>query len=250
MFAQQTDQDINYQKELVELESFEATVRAFIDHGGMGANVTVPFKERAFAMCDELSERAKFSEAVNTLAFSNGKIFGDNTDGVGLVKDLHRNGVTIKAKKVLLLGAGGAAKGVIPSLLEENPQQLVIVNRTHEKALALASKYNLTQLTAMKLNELENYQADIIINATSSGLSGQSLPIPRELFKTADVCYDMVYGKELPIFLRQAKQHGVNKIIDGLGMLVYQAAAAFQIWRGAEPEAELVIQRLRLELNQ
>ncbi|WP_448567796.1 shikimate dehydrogenase [Thalassotalea ganghwensis] len=250
LFAQQTKQAIEYQKELVAFNAFESTVRSFIEQGGKGANVTVPFKEQAFDICDQLTDRAKLSEAVNTLSFSDGKIFGDNTDGIGLVNDLYRCGVKVSGKNILLLGAGGAAKGVIPSLLAEQPAQLVIANRTQEKALAIAHKYNIETVKAMTFEELVNYQADIIINATSSGLSGHPLSIPPTIFTKTCVCYDMVYGKDLPIFLQQAQTHGVDKLIDGLGMLVFQAAAAFEQWRGVRPDPDAVMTMLRQELHQ
>jgi len=251
-FAKSTEQELEYQSELVELDSFEQRIKQFSAQKGKGANVTVPFKEQALALCDQLSEQAKLAGAVNTLSFIDGKIIGDNTDGLGLVQDLLRNKVVLKGSKILLLGAGGAAKGVILPLLEQQPDSIVIANRTVSKAQELCLKFSAGEkkekLTACSFDSLIDNHFDIIINATSASLSGNVPPIPPQLINADVICYDMVYCKELTPFLSWAKQQGSEHTIDGLGMLVGQAAESFAIWRGVKPEVEPVIDNLRKSL--
>lgn len=249
-FAVQSALMMNYESELVELEQFDIAVKKLIANEGKGANVTAPFKEQAFALCDELSERAKLAGAVNTLIFSNGLIYGDTTDGLGLVNDLLRHHVQLKASKILLLGAGGAAKGVVQSLLEQFPQSLTIANRTLSKAETIAEQYPNADVSAITFEDTEHLVFDIIINATSAGLSGASLSISDRTIKSAHTCYDMVYGKEPTAFLKQAKLLCVDNIIDGLGMLVGQAAESFYLWNNIRPDVEPVLMSLRAELNQ
>jgi shikimate dehydrogenase len=248
-FAIQSKQIMNYESEWVALDQFDNAVKKLIANNGKGANVTAPFKEQAFALCDELSERAKLAGAVNTLIFSNGIIYGDTTDGVGLVSDLLRHQVQLGDSRVLLLGAGGAAKGVVQSILEQSPQSLTIANRTLSKAQAITSQYPNDVINAITFAETNNLAFDIIINATSAGLSGDSLPISDHTIESSTVCYDMVYGKEPTAFLKQAKQLGVKHIIDGLGMLVGQAAASFHLWRAVSPAVEPVLVSLRAQLK-
>ncbi|NQZ81456.1 MAG: shikimate dehydrogenase [Colwellia sp.] len=243
-FAQSTDQQLSYQSELVEINAFSAKVHQFFRSGGKGANITVPFKEQALLLCDQLSDRARLAGAVNTLSFINGKILGDNTDGLGLVQDLLRHQITLKNSRILLLGAGGAAKGVILPLLEQQPTLMVIANRTISKAKNLCSHFNDKKLTFSGYEEI-NCDFDLIINATSASLSGNLPLISKELIKTKTVCYDMVYGKELTPFLNWAKDLGAKQLIDGLGMLVGQAAESFALWRAVKPEVESVIDNLR-----
>lgn len=249
-FAKQTGQSIEYSSQLIALDDFEKDVKAFFSHGGKGANVTVPFKEQALAICDQLSERAEMAGAVNTLSYRNGQIFGDNTDGQGLVIDLINNGVSLKGAKILLLGAGGAAKGVVLPLLAQQPSAIVIANRTVEKAQAIANSVGSDLVSACGFQDTNNEVFDIIINATSTGLSDASLPITSTLIARAIVCYDMVYGKELTKFLKVAKEEGVEKVIDGLGMLVGQAAESFSIWRGQTPNTQEVLLSLRNAIKQ
>lgn len=249
MFASDNQQVLNYQKELIELDAFKVTVSKFIEQGGLGANVTVPFKEQALELCDQLSERARLAGAVNTLSFSNGRISGDNTDGLGLVQDLLRNQVQLKDANILLLGAGGAAKGVTLSLLEQQPNKLVIANRTLSKAVALCEQFGSDKLFASSFEQCAVEQYDLIINATSASLSGAVPAIPPQTIKSQTVCYDMVYAKADTPFLAWAKQLGALKTIDGLGMLVSQAAASFNIWRGVTPEVEQVLIELRTKIN-
>jgi len=248
-FATQTKQDIHYDRELVALDQFELTVRSFIESGGKGANVTAPFKEEAMRLCDELTDRAELAGAVNTLSFNDGKIYGDTTDGDGLVNDLLANKVELKHKRVLLLGAGGAAKGVVSSILQQLPAALVIANRTIAKAQAIKEQYTNQPITACSFEQTKEYSFDVIINATSAGLNDQKLPIPEQIITASTYCYDMTYGKELTPFLKVAKQRGAKKIIDGLGMLVGQAAVSFTIWRNVQPDPKAILTQLRDEMG-
>lgn len=245
-FAQQTQQQLNYQSEYVALELFEQTIITFMNSGAKGANITAPFKEQAMALCDKLTERAQLAGAVNTLTFAGGKIFGDNTDGEGLVQDLLNHKILLKNSRILLLGAGGAAKGVILPLLAQGPQKIVIANRTVSKAEELIKKFNNNKLTATGFDALEAEKFDLIINATSASLTGKIPPLSKELIANTD-CYDMVYGKELSPFLAWAKANGASNVIDGLGMLVEQAAESFRTWRNVSPETASVLNRLRKE---
>ena len=250
-FAEEAKQVLNYESELVAIDGFNEAIKKFISEQGKGANITAPFKEQALALCDQLSERARLAGAVNTLSFINGQILGDNTDGIGLVQDLQRNKVILKNSNILLLGAGGAAKGVVLPLLEQNPHAIVIANRTVKKAQDLCAQFtvdNNSQLTACGFDDLANASFDIIINATSASLSGDVPPIPADLIKANVVCYDMVYGKELTPFLNWSKKQGADYVIDGLGMLVGQAAESFAIWRGIKPQVTSVITNLRKSL--
>ncbi|NQY33857.1 MAG: shikimate dehydrogenase [Alteromonadaceae bacterium] len=248
-FAKSTEQQLCYQSEFVPLDTFAQTIKQFVIAGGKGANITVPFKEQALALCDQLSERAQLAGAVNTLSINNGQIFGDNTDGLGLVKDLLQNQVGIKGVNILFLGAGGAAKGVILPLLEQQPNSIIIANRTVSKAQDLCRQFNSDKLSACGFEQIANKHYDVIINATSASLSGNVPPIAEQLIHSDTVCYDMVYGQGLTPFLEWAKQSGSEKLIDGLGMLVGQAAESFNLWRGVMPETEQVLQSLRASLE-
>lgn len=247
-FAKTTKQELNYQSKLAEVDSFTNSVREFISEGGKGANVTAPFKEQALEISDELSDRARLAGAVNTLSFKNGKIYGDNTDGEGLVQDLLRNDVQLKNSRILLLGAGGAAKGVILPLLAQSPKSIVIANRTVSKAEAIIEKFNDDKLSACSFDQTSEKTFDVIVNATSASLSGKLPTIATSIISENTVCYDMVYGKELTPFLVWTKDHGANKVIDGLGMLVGQAAESFRVWRGIKPEVATVIEQLKASL--
>lgn len=249
-FAAQTNQDMRYDAILAPLDGFAATLQAFVAGGGRGMNVTVPFKEEAFRMATRLSPRAQAAGAVNTLGFTDQEIFGDNTDGAGIVRDIRVNlGRQIAGQRVLLLGAGGAARGTILPLLQEHPTQLVIANRSADKARALAAEFasHGAVLEACGFAELGGTSAndafDLIINATSAGLANSALDIPDGLFAPGCLAYDMVYGKETP-FMAQARRAGAQ-VSDGLGMLVEQAAEAFYLWRGIRPETAPVLKELR-----
>ncbi len=248
-FAKQTQQAISYQAQQPELDGFKAAVKTLIAEQGKGANVTAPFKEQAMQLCDELSERAKHAAAVNTLSFIDGKIYGDNTDGLGLVQDLLRHNVVLKNANILILGAGGAVKGVILPLLEQQPATLVIANRTVSKAQALCEQFGSDKMTGCGFDDIKNTTFDLIINATSASLTGEQPPISEQLITEKTICYDMVYRKELTPFLHWAQELKAKAVIDGLGMLVGQAAESFNIWRGVMPEVEQVLNDLRVEIN-
>lgn len=249
-FAKETNQNIQYKSQFSELDGFDKAVKLFISEGGKGANVTAPFKEEAMAMCDELSEHAKFSGAVNTLTFKNNKIYGDTTDGVGLVNDLLSHQVQLENCRILLLGAGGASKGVVLPLLNQKPKHLTIANRTVSKAEAIAEQYSEQPITAMSFDDANQQEFDLIINATSAGLTGNGVPISENIITTSTTCYDMTYGKSLTPFLQMATELKAKQVIDGLGMLVGQAAESFYLWRGVRPEGKTVLVTLREELNQ
>lgn len=248
-FAKTTKQVLNYQTQFAELDDFTNAVAEFIAQGGKGANVTAPFKQQALEMSDELSDRARLAQAVNTLSFENNKIYGDNTDGEGLVQDLLRNTVQLENSHILLLGAGGAAKGVILPLLAQNPESITIANRTVSKAEMLIQQFNDKKLKACGFEQTENQIFDVIINATSASLSGKLPAISASAISNSTVCYDMVYGKAQTPFLIWASEQGASKVIDGLGMLVGQAAVSFEIWRGVKPAVEPVLHELRMLLD-
>ncbi|MDO9232555.1 MAG: shikimate dehydrogenase [Methylotenera sp.] len=240
-FAQQTGQAMTYERILAPIDGFDDTVSALIAEGYKGLNVTVPFKFEAYKICDSLSARAKSSGAgaVNTLININGKVHGDNTDGVGLRRDIEHNlGFSIENKDILILGAGGAAHGVLNSLI--GAKQITIANRNLDKALQLVM--SISNASACSFESLER-PYDLIINATSAGLTDSALPISDAIFSKNTLAYDMMYGRETP-FMVQARRHGA-KVADGLGMLVEQAAEAFYLWRGVHPDTKPVMDKIR-----
>jgi shikimate dehydrogenase len=243
-FAEQTQQQMQYERVLVPLDGFETTVRDLMAQGYKGANVTVPFKFEAFALCNSLSKAASAAGAVNTLTFQAGQIHGDNTDGTGLINDIQLHQQTaLKGARILVLGAGGAAQGVLLPLLNTQPASVVIANRTLEKAQEMVENSRDTaRVSANTFTDLSG-TFDVIINATSAGLTDTALPIPDSIFKKNSLAYDMMYGKETP-FMAQARANGAQ-VADGLGMLVEQAAEAFFIWRGVRPETAPVMAMLR-----
>jgi shikimate dehydrogenase len=248
MFAQQCSQQMLYRAVKVELDGFTHAARNFFDGGGAGLNVTVPFKREAFAFADRLSERALRAGAVNTLTRAvDGAIEGDNTDGVGLVRDLKANlGWAIAGLRVLLLGAGGAARGVLEPLLRERPQDVLVVNRTGARAEQLALEFaDLGPLKGGPFELIGERQFDLVINATSAGLSGTTPDLPGSLLTERSCCYDLVYGAEPTPFMRWSAHHAAWAVADGLGMLVEQAAEAFYIWRKLRPDTAPVINELR-----
>lgn len=250
-FAEQTRQTLSYEALLAPLDGFAAAVRQFAAAQGRGANVTVPFKEEAFRLCDELSPRAQRAGAVNTLILANNRIHGDNTDGAGLVQDIETNlAYPLNGRRILLLGAGGAARGALAPLLERQPASLVIANRTASKAEALAAEFtDLGPVTGCSFDALAGQQFDTLINATSASLGGASLPLPPGLFAPGCLAYDMMYGQGDTPFLTQARDAGATHLADGLGMLVEQAAVAFQIWRAVRPDTAPVLAHMRAELQ-
>lgn len=249
-----TPRIVSYQAILAPLDGFETTVRSLIAEGYKGANVTVPFKLEAFALCNQLSELAKAAGAVNTLIFKAGQIHGDNTDGIGLTQDIQNNlNIFFDKKRVLLLGAGGAARGALLPLALALPSEIVIANRDVAKAQALVGDIKRSEVFKKNSQPVEMYASsyedlsdktfDIVINATSTGLTDTALPIPNSVFAKGCLAYDMMYGRETP-FMKQAREAGAQ-VADGLGMLVEQAAEAFYIWRGVRPLTQPVIQQLR-----
>ncbi|MCB5188747.1 shikimate dehydrogenase [Methylobacillus caricis] len=248
-FAKQTGQVLEYNKVLAPLDGFAATVAQLHADGYKGANVTVPFKFEAYALADQLTTRALNAGAVNTLSFLPDGVLGDNTDGIGLVQDiLHNLEFPLQGKRVLLLGAGGAAEGVLYPLLEQAPSLLCIANRTHDKATAMAARaqkqHGESRIEVHSFEALTGEAFDLVINATSSGLSNEAMPLPAGLFAPQALAYDMMYGRETP-FIAYARQEKVQHIADGLGMLVEQAAEAFYSWRKVRPLTAPVIKQLR-----
>lgn len=249
-FARQTGQDLAYSAILAPLAGFRAAVEAFRNAGGKGLNVTVPFKHEAWNLVDGHAGYALDANAVNTIKFTDGRMLGYNTDGIGLTRDLKNNlHYPIQGKRVLLMGAGGAVYGVMEPLLRERPEFVVVANRTLEKAIALVGHFekfqNLTMggVTGKSYPALSGTRFDLVINATSAGLEDSMPPLPDGLFASDALAYDMVYGKMTP-FLRFARARGA-RTADGTGMLVEQAAESFHIWRGVRPDTAPVIELLR-----
>ena len=251
-FAEQTAQDMHYAKQLIAEEEFETATLQFFAQGGKGLNITVPFKLRAFRVAHHLTARAQRAGAVNTLALQgDGQILGDNTDGIGMVHDMHNLGWELQNKRILILGAGGAVCGVLQPLLEENPAQIIIANRTFSKAEELVKQFgDLGDVQTRTFEKLAGEQFDIVINGTSASLHGELPPLPENLLANNASCYDMMYGAEPTIFMRWAKENGAKKIADGLGMLIGQAAEAFYLWRHIRPEVIPVISLMRRQLTE
>jgi shikimate dehydrogenase len=250
-FARQSGQNIRYEAIFAPLDGFVETVIAFRQQGGKGANVTVPFKLEAHALSGCLTERAKAAGAVNTLVFEADGILGDNTDGAGLVRDITVNlSYALNERRVLLMGAGGAARGVIRPLLEHEPAALVIANRTRQKADDLQQLFaSLGNVVSAAYEDLGGQEFGLVINATSASLQGDLPPLPKGIFASASLAYDMMYGKGLTPFLKFAQQQGAAQLADGIGMLVEQAAESFFLWRGIRPETKPVIEMLRPSLR-
>ncbi|MDA3868671.1 MAG: shikimate dehydrogenase [Gammaproteobacteria bacterium] len=252
LFAEQTGQTLSYSAELAEVDDFEARVRDFANHNGKGLNITVPFKQQAWQLADHRSARAERAGAVNTLMVeTDGRFFGDNTDGVGLVRDLTDNHhIELSGQRILIIGAGGAVRGVIEPILSEHPSELVIANRTVEKALQLAEDFSdLGNVSGGGFDQLEGRAFDVVINATSASLHGELPPLPDGLFNDNACAYDMMYAAEPTVFMRWASEHGAEQVFDGLGMLVEQAAESFRLWRGVQPQTRPVIDVIRNSLT-
>jgi shikimate dehydrogenase len=249
-FAIQTGQNLVYERMLAPLDGFAQTVKDLVAQGTKGANVTVPFKLEAYALAGALTERAQAAGAVNTLKFEGAAILGDNTDGIGLVTDIVRNaGIAMRGRRVLVLGAGGAARGVMLPILEQAPAELVIANRTVSKAEELAAQFaSRGKLRASDFASL-NEPFDIIVNATSASLADDLPPVAPAVFGAGTFAYDMMYGKEATVFMRFAAQHRA-RVRDGLGMLVEQAAESFFLWRGVRPDTAPVFADLRAKLQE
>jgi shikimate dehydrogenase len=247
-FAVQTGQQLTYRAHLVELGAFDVAARTFFSEGGKGLNITVPFKLDAFAFAAELSDRARRAGAVNTLVLqAGGNIYGDNTDGVGLVRDLVENlGWQLAERRILIVGAGGAVRGILEPLLGHQPDLVVIANRTVEKAQQLARGFgDIGEVRACRFEGLAGNQFDLVINATSASLAGELPPLPGDILNDGCCCYDLMYGVEPTPFMLWAASEMAWAVADGLGMLVEQAAEAFCIWRGVRPDTRPVIEMLR-----
>jgi shikimate dehydrogenase len=251
-FAHQTGQDIEYGRLLASLAGFQAAIEKFHRAGGKGLNVTLPFKLEAYQLATQCSARADDAEAVNVLSFEKDSIQGDNTDGIGLVRDIEANlGFPIAGKRVLLLGAGGAAQGAVGPLLAAQPALLAVGNRTTEKALRLAARFAGSErfpgavVQAGSFHSYTGARFDLVVNATSASLKDIAPDIPMGLFAAQSMAYDMMYGQGLTPFLRLAQQQGAARLADGLGMLVEQAAESFLIWRGIRPDTRPVIRQLQ-----
>ncbi len=246
-FAAQCAQTLHYSAILAPLDGFAAAVTEFIAADGRGANVTVPFKEEAYRLATRLSDRARIAGAVNTLIFDAGDIVGDNTDGEGLWRDLSRNlGLSLAGQRILLLGAGGAARGVVAPLLASAPERLTIANRTPSKAQRLAELFaGDGAVSGIAYADLAGQRFDLVINATAASLAGELPPLPNGVFAADSLAYDMMYGRGETPFLAFARRNGAARGSDGLGMLVEQAAESFRLWRGMRPQTQALIASLR-----
>jgi shikimate dehydrogenase len=248
VFAEQTGQKLFYQAIYVELNAFSSAIQTFSKHGGKGLNITLPFKGEAYQCATRLSDRARMAQAVNTLTFhKEGVVDGDNTDGIGLVRDLANNYIEVSGRRILIIGAGGAVRGILSPLLQLEPEGITVANRTFSRAQDLVSSYKGTsELVACELDTLARLGSfDLVINGTSSGLSGELPSLPESIINAETSCYDMVYGDIEPVFVKWSRNVGANIALDGLGMLVEQAAESFYIWRGVRPETAPVIAMLR-----
>jgi len=245
-FAHETGERLDYERLLVAAGEFAQHARAFFESGGRGANVTLPFKVDAFTFADTASERARLAGAANFVMSRDGTIFADNTDGAGLVADITRNlGVDLHGRNVLLVGAGGAARGVVAPLLEQQLARLAIANRTESRALELAERFRrVGPVDACGLDAIEGGPFDVILNATSTSTRGEALDLPPTLFGKATLAYDMAYGPAARKFMESARSRGA-RVSDGLGMLVEQAAESFRLWRGKSPSTARVLAELR-----
>jgi shikimate dehydrogenase len=250
LFAQATGQQLEYTALESPVDGFGDSVRAFRAAGGRGANVTLPFKLQAFELATDPSQGARLAGAVNALKFEGDRILAENFDGVGLVNDILRNqGVSLAGKRVLLCGAGGATRGAILPLAGQKPALMAVANRTAAKAHALKADFAAhVDLQTGGYEDLAGQRFDLVLNATSTGLSQERLPLPPGLFAPGALAYEMVYGKGLTPFLTQARAAGVSHLADGVGMLIEQAAEAFLWWRGVRPDTRPVIDRLTVPL--
>ncbi|WP_372749334.1 shikimate dehydrogenase [Litorivivens sp.] len=251
-FAAQSKQDMIYRTHLVEEGKFAESAHRFFDNGGKGLNITVPCKVDAFRFADTLSDRARRAGAVNTLAKQDdGTIYGDNTDGAGIVRDMLENlAWDVTDRRVLILGAGGAVRGILSPLLARSPSHIVIANRTVKKAQDLAREFSeLGEVRGCRYEGLAGSQFDLVINGTSASMAGELPPLPAELLSETACCYDMMYSADPTPFMRWAAGDAAWAVSDGLGMLVEQAAESFCIWRGIRPNTGPVIEQIRASLN-
>jgi shikimate dehydrogenase len=250
LFAEVTHQRLIYFAQDVDLPEFEQAVDEFVLQGGLGLNCTIPLKEAAFRRAEECSPRAQSCGAVNTLMVrDDGTLFGDNTDGAGLIRDLRTNlGLALNQRHLLVLGAGGAARGIIEPLLETGPARLVLANRTVAKAEQLAEAFGVSAtVSACGFPDLVGEQFDLVLNATAASLGGDIPPLPDGLLRPDACCYDLAYGNRPTPFVRWGKAHGAAISVDGIGMLAEQAAEAFLLWRGIRPDTAAVIETLKAD---
>jgi shikimate dehydrogenase len=249
LFAIQTGQDLQYELLQVVPDKLETAVRQFQRTGGKGLNITVPHKAAVAKLCDQLSERAATAGAVNTLSFREGEIHGDNTDGIGLLRDLAINhALTLEDTSILILGAGGATRGILGPLLEMQPASLCIANRTLDKAEALVDIFSRTgPVSACRFDRVPvDARYDLVINATSAGVKGETPPYPAAAVSPETFCYDLSYGLTPTPFSEWAREHGAAKSVMGWGMLVEQAAESFRIWRGVRPDTAPVLKQMKI----
>lgn len=249
-FAEQSSQPMGYERILAPMDDFAGVLRRFMQEGGKGCNITVPFKTDVLGLAEVLTERAELAGAANTLHLQpDGRWLGDNTDGAGLVMDLKRLGVPLAGRRLLLLGAGGAARGAMAPLLAESPAELVVANRTQSRADELAARFaRFGKVGSCALDELAG-AFDVIINSTSASLQGETLALAESLCHPQTRVYDMMYGRDETVFLRWARELGLEHRHDGLGMLVSQAAESFYLWRGVRPDVVPVLAALRAKLE-
>ena len=250
LFALQTNQHLQYELLQIRPENLERAVRQFQHTGGKGLNVTVPHKQAVAKLCDHVSERARAAGAVNTLSFKEGEIHGDNTDGIGLLRDLVVNlSVNLENAKILILGAGGATRGIVGPLLEMKPASICIANRTLGRAQAIASEFG--DMGAVSICRFDAVPAtetyDLILNATSAGVKGETPPYPASAISADTFCYDLSYGIKPTPFSVWAREHGAEKSVMGWGMLVEQAAESFRIWRGVMPDTAPVLKQMAIK---
>jgi shikimate dehydrogenase len=250
-FAHQTRQDMSYEAIDIAPDVLTETLDSLIYDGFKGLNVTVPHKNATFDLMDELSERAQCAGAVNTISVEDeGRLVGDNTDGIGLIRDLKRNlGISIRDANILILGAGGATRGIVPTLLDAGPHRILIANRTAARAEDLAEEFAADasqpeDIAACQFDELEDHSFDLIINATSAGLNGEVPPFPTSIIRPEVVCYDLSYAMTTTPFIKWAREHGAEQTHQGWGMLVEQAAESFWVWRAMRPETAPVLAHL------
>jgi shikimate dehydrogenase len=246
VFARQTGQRLTYELIDAAPAAFDTAVRGFVAAGGKGLNVTLPHKEAAFALCGENSAAATAAGAVNTIEIVEGRLVGHNTDGIGFIRDVTVNQhKALKGKRIVVLGAGGAARGIIGPLLEQGPSELTIGNRTKERAEQVVAQFGALSVVARTFAELaEQPPYDLLVNATSAGLKGETPPFPASLVGPESFCYDLVYGSADTPFVVWAKSHGAARAVHGWGMLVEQAAESFAIWRGVRPDTKPLLKQL------
>ena len=252
LFAAQTGENLQYELLEVAPDKLESAIKQFSRTGGKGLNITLPHKSEVTRFVDNMSERASNAGAVNTLVFRDKEIYGDNTDGVGLLRDLQSNlELTLEGANILILGAGGSTRGIVSPLLDQKPGSIVIANRTIDKAKALAQYFSSQgPVTACSFKNVRTPpDFDLIINATSAGLKGETPPYPEKAINEKTVCYDLSYSMKATPFASWAAEHGAARSVMGWGMLIEQAAESFEIWRGVRPDTAQVLKQLSVSAS-